>query len=98
MSVPRETITAADLKSSKWSQTGHAVGSDKNGRFWVNLFRCDDHPRLTEYRKQWRRRDLGYVVSYQVDGEDVGTLEAAAEMLNRGFTVGDDTAGVGEND
>lgn len=91
-------ITAADLKSSKWSQTAHADGSDKGGRFFVNFFKCDDHPRVTGARKQWRRRDLGHVVSYQVDGEEVWSLELAPEMLNRGFTVGDDAAGVGGDD
>jgi hypothetical protein len=91
-------ITASDLKRSKWIQTAHADGSDMIGRFWVNLFRCDDHPRVTGSRKQWRRRDLETVLDYHVDGESVGSLDIAAEVLNRGFTAGDDARGVGTDD
>lgn len=83
-------ITAAALRKSHWSQTMHADGSDRGGRFFVNFFKCDDHPRVSGSRKQWRRRDLESAVDYLVDGESVGSLEVAAEVLNRGFTVGDD--------
>lgn len=91
-------ITASDLKRSKWTQTAHADGSDKNGRFFVNYHRCDDHPRVTDSRKQWRRRDLETVLDYQVDGESVGSLDIAAEVLNRGFSAGDETRGIGGDD
>lgn len=92
--------TLDELKAKElWQFSMHADGSDKIGRFWMNVYTAELHGvKLKGWRKQWRTGAVE--VGYQIEDEPpVQSLAALALMLDgRRYTVGDDARGPVGND
>lgn len=59
----------------------HADGTDKFGRFFLNIERVVDYPRITRHVKQWQRRGKAVEITWSLDGGPEGTAEAVIEAL-----------------
>jgi hypothetical protein len=79
--VSDKEITAADLKAAKW--TPHTFASSRG--FHRQDYACAEYPRLI-FRIE---RDDGVERKFMlVDGDEVGGLAKAAEILNAGGEQG----------
>lgn len=72
------TITVALLAGTHLRTTAHLNG----GREWFGyLFQCIEYPRLQRLDRYYRK-DRNVVSVWKVDGQEVESLDAAAEALN----------------
>lgn len=80
-----QTISVEELASSHMQFVIHADGSDRNGRFFLNIYQSIEHPRLGLWVKHARNGQMTktYVVIV-ADGstEKFEALEAAALALS----------------
>lgn len=85
-------ISLADLKADGvWSFRAHLDGSDKDGRFWMNVYTAEVGGRRIEgYDQRWRngQRKVGYKLTDT--GETVHRLVDLLPILNQPYTAGDD--------
>jgi len=76
-------MTEADLLKCTMREDAHFNG----GKVWFGYrFRCVQHPRFTRFDK-YIRATRGVETTYEVDGEPVASLEAAAVALDRPYEV-----------
>lgn len=76
-------MTAADLLKCTMREESHFNG----GKEWFGYrFRCVQHPRLSRFDK-YIRPIRGVKSTFEVDGEEVASLEAAAELLATPYEV-----------
>ena len=72
-------MDALDLKQCTMRETIHLNGGSK----WFGyVFVCNEHPRLQRVDK-CDRKTKRTTIKYQVDGEDVSSLDEAAEKLRK---------------
>lgn len=69
------------LTGDKWQFLWHGDGSDKNGRFTINGYRSDRHPRIEVTSQAWRKSGVPHIVTYYLDGDPVGSRENAIAGL-----------------
>lgn len=71
-------MDALDLKQCTMRETIHLNGGSE---FFGYVLVCNEHPRLQRIDKT-DRRTKKTTIQYQVDGEDVASLDEAAERLS----------------
>lgn len=72
-------MDAIDLKQCTMRETIHLNG----GSAWFGyVFVCNEHPRLQRVDK-YDRKTKSTTIKYQVDGEDVASLDEAAQKLSQ---------------
>jgi hypothetical protein len=76
-------VTAIDLSKCTMREDAHFNGSKE----WFGYrFRCVEHLRLTRFDK-YIRKTRGVESTFEVDGEAVASLEAAAELLAKPYEI-----------
>lgn len=79
-------MDALDLKQCTMRRTIHLNGGSA---FFGWVLVCNEHPRLQRIDK-CDRKTKKTTIQYQVDGEDVASLDEAAEKLRRPPTITDE--------
>lgn len=77
MTITLDTIEGAHLRNLM-----HLDGQDKNGRWFADMQQMVEYPRLSRMVKQWRKRTKKPEEVWSVDGDPVGSIEAALDKLN----------------
>ena len=79
-------MDALDLKQCTMRETVHLNGGSA---FFGWVLVCNEHPRLQRIDK-CDRKTKKTTIQYQVDGENVASLDEAAERLNQPPTITDE--------
>lgn len=75
-------IAVEDLLRCKFQRYMHADGSDRQGKFFLDIARCVEHPRITRDVKTWRRPKVPQVTTWHLDGIPAGTIDQVVEAFN----------------
>lgn len=76
-------ITAEDIAACHFERRGtHVDGRDRDGKWFADVQRLVEHPRLSRTVQQWMKRTKRSETFWSLDGEVIGTLENTLAAYN----------------